>query len=64
MIQINKNTVTFNNQRWYSISDHILYPSITTILGCTEQQEKIDSLNAWKNAIGIDEANRITEFSR
>jgi hypothetical protein len=51
MIKVDKNTVEFNHQRWYNVDEGVYYPSITTILGATEDQSKIDSLNRWRDAV-------------
>jgi genome maintenance exonuclease 1 len=52
-------TTGYNNQRWYD-TPYGHYPSITTVLGATESAEKKASLQAWRDAIGHEEADRIT----
>lgn len=54
-------TTTFNGQRWYETPSGLFYPSITTVLGTTAPQEKIDSLNNWRNSLGAAKADAYTK---
>jgi len=38
-------------------------PSVTTILSKTKSQDSIDKLNSWRERVGKEEADRITDFS-
>lgn len=51
-----------SGSRFYSCNG-IKVPSVTTILDKTKSQKDIDSLNNWKNRVGIDEATRISKAS-
>lgn len=53
-------TTSHNNQRWYD-TPHGWYPSITTILGHTVPDEKRLSLQNWRDGVGHEEADRITQ---
>lgn len=48
-------TETVNGMRWYITPDGAL-PSITTVLGITEPEEKKASLENWRNSLGRDKA--------
>ncbi len=54
------NTIDHNNQRWYCVSDTEIYPSITTVLGYTMPPDKAASLQAWRDRVGKEEAERIS----
>lgn len=54
-------TVTYNNQRWYQINNNTYYPSITTILGITQSEEKKKSLDNWRNSLGHIKADAHTK---
>ncbi len=56
------NTVDYNNQRWYKC-DGKIYPSITTILGYTQTEEKKQILDNWRARIGDEEADNIVNES-
>lgn len=45
--------------RLYVVGENY-YPSITTVLGKSVSQEKVESLNRWRDSIGHAEADRIT----
>lgn len=53
-------TFEFNNQRWYETPSGKSYPSVTTVLGATEDPEKTASLQAWSAAIGHEAAAKVT----
>ena len=53
-------TETYDNARWYQTPAGA-YPSITSILGHTASQEKIDSLNRWRDSRGHKEADEYTQ---
>jgi len=53
-------TVSYNNQRWYDTPAGWM-PSITTILGATASPEKVQSLQRWRDGVGHEEADRITQ---
>ena len=62
---IDFDTVTIGNRRHYSISEELRLPSITTVLGAVSSPEKVASLEAWRERIGREEAERIsTEAAR
>lgn len=50
-----------HNGRWYETPTGIYYPSITTILGHTEPEEKRLSLQRWKDSLGEEEATRVSK---
>ena len=52
-------TVSVEGKRVYKISDEKYYPSITTVLGGTQEPEKKSTLEAWKARVGNKEAKRI-----
>lgn len=52
-------TVSVEGKRVYKISDEKYYPSITTVLGGTQEVDKKSSLEAWKARVGNKEAKRI-----
>lgn len=54
-------TTTFNNQRWYHVEGSTYYPSITTILGHTEKEEKKKSLESWRLSLGTAKADAFTK---
>lgn len=54
-------TFDFNGQRWYETPSGKSYPSVTTVLGATEDEEKTASLNAWRNGVGHINADLITK---
>ena len=45
--------------RTYSVSEKKV-PSVTTILSATQSKQKQDSLQAWRDRVGNEEAARIT----
>jgi len=47
-------------KRIYQISAEKYYPSITTILGQTQEPEKRNALDAWRARVGVQKANKIT----
>ena len=51
---------TTDGLREYEVGKEKL-PSVTTILGQTKSQEAIDSINAWKERVGEEQATRIKE---
>jgi len=36
-------------------------PSVTTVLGETQEQSKRDSLQRWRQRVGVEEAKKITQ---
>lgn len=48
-------TIEIENRRYYILSDGTKLPSITTILGSLEDNQR---LIAWENAVGTEEADR------
>jgi genome maintenance exonuclease 1 len=54
----NYQDISIENKRFYQISDETFYPSITTVLGKTLPQAKIDILENWKNRLGSVEASK------
>jgi hypothetical protein len=52
-------TVSVEGKRVYKISDEKYYPSITTVLGGTQEVDKKSTLEAWKARVGNKEAKRI-----
>lgn len=53
-------TVSLNGNRIYHISDDQLYPSITTVLGGTQPEEKTSALAQWKARVGAAKANQVS----
>jgi CRISPR/Cas system-associated exonuclease Cas4 (RecB family) len=53
-------TVEIDGLRLYKTPNDDYYPSITTVLGRTASKEKQMSLANWRNSIGHEEADRIT----
>ena len=47
-----------NDERHYEVGSSKL-PSVTTILAATQSDEKRASLEAWKNKVGVFEAERV-----
>lgn len=60
------NTLDLDGKRIYQISDDKLYPSITTVLGGTEDSKNKSILANWKARVGKTEADRVgkTEADR
>lgn len=54
-------TVDLEGKRFYQISDEVLYPSITTVLGLTASEEKKQALENWRNWLGKDKAKSVSE---
>lgn len=54
-------TTTIEGMRFYVTPTGNYYPSITTVLGTTETEEKKSSLKRWQNSLGIDEATKQTQ---
>ena len=52
-------TLNVSGKRIYEISSDRLYPSITTVLGHTQEQDKKTVLERWKARVGNKEADRI-----
>jgi len=52
-------TVPHNNQRWYD-TPFGYYPSITTVLGKTEAEEKKASLKKWQESLGAAKAAAVS----
>ncbi|NNE31430.1 MAG: hypothetical protein HKN40_03575 [Winogradskyella sp.] len=50
-------------KRHYNIDDKEKLPSVTTILSATESPEKQQSLKAWRERVGEDNATRIVDES-
>jgi hypothetical protein len=50
-----------NDERHYEINGGEKLPSVTTILSATQPAEKRESLAAWRQSIGEDEATRIVD---
>jgi genome maintenance exonuclease 1 len=50
-------------KRHYNINDKEKLPSVTTILSATESPEKQQSLKAWRERVGEDNATRIVDES-
>ncbi len=58
-------TIDLEGKRFYQISDEILYPSITTVLGGTMSEDKKQGLENWRNWLGKDKAKEVsTEAAR
>jgi ATP-dependent exoDNAse (exonuclease V) beta subunit len=55
------NTQTYNNQRWYSTPWGLDYPSITTVLAHTASEDKIKSLEKWRQSMGEEKADAYTK---
>ena len=53
-------TVAYNHQRWYD-TPFGYYPSITTVLGFTETEEKKQSLKRWQDSLGADKAAQVSK---
>lgn len=56
-------TTTFNGLRWYITPNGDAYPSITSILGGTQSEEKKASLKNWQQSLGVDKAAKVTKDS-
>lgn len=54
-------TVPFNGMRFYETPDGKFYPSITTVLGDTQSEEKKASLRKWQMSLGMTKAQEATE---
>lgn len=55
------NSFNYQNMRFYKVTEGIDYPSVTTVLGSTAPPKKLLSLQAWRNSIGEEAADRITK---
>jgi CRISPR/Cas system-associated exonuclease Cas4 (RecB family) len=53
-------THSVEGMRFYETPEGNFYPSMTTVLGQTMSDEKIASLEGWRNSIGHQEADKIT----
>jgi len=53
-------TVNVEGKRIYVISDEKYYPSVTTVLGQSQEKEKSSVLENWRRRVGNKEADRIT----
>ena len=49
-----------HGSRTYNVGDKKI-PSVTTILKATESEEKKESLHRWRERVGFQEANKITQ---
>ena len=49
-----------NNTRHYLLPDGSYVPSVTSILSKTKPKESVEALNAWRNRVGLEEAQKIT----
>ncbi len=49
-------TVEVKGKRFYQIDDETFYPSITTVLGTTQTEEKKEALEGWRNWLGKEKA--------
>ena len=56
-------TQEINNMRHYVIDECKKYPSITTMLGATVSDDKIEILSNWQKSMGIDAANEYTNLA-
>jgi ATP-dependent exoDNAse (exonuclease V) beta subunit len=54
-------TVPFNGMRFYETPEGKFYPSITTVLGDTQSEEKKASLRKWQMSLGMSKAQEATE---
>ena len=54
---------SINGLRHYNINDKEKLPSVTTILSETQSEEKRESLKAWRERVGEEEATRIVDQS-
>jgi genome maintenance exonuclease 1 len=54
-------TVPFNNMRFYSAPNGRYYPSITTVLGGTASEEKVQALKKWEMSLGVSVAKQKTQ---
>lgn len=52
------NTVTLEGKRFYALGDEKYYPSITTVLGNTQDAETTSVLNAWRARVGTAAAQK------
>lgn len=53
-------TVPYNRQRWYDTPAGY-FPSITTVLGFTETEEKKASLKRWQESLGVVKAAEVSK---
>lgn len=53
--------VPVKGMRFYETPDGKFYPSITTILGSTQPEEKKKALESWRNALGHAKADKKTK---
>lgn len=53
-------TVSLQGRRFYAVDPEHYYPSITTVLGSSQPDEKRASLEAWKARVGNKEAAKIS----
>lgn len=49
-------TVDVKGKRFYQIDDETFFPSITTVLGTTQTEEKAAALEGWRNWLGKEKA--------
>jgi ATP-dependent exoDNAse (exonuclease V) beta subunit len=55
------NTVTLEGKRFYALGGDKYYPSITTVLGNTQDEATTSVLNAWRARVGNAAAQKKTE---
>ncbi len=53
-------TIEEFNLRWYLVDDETAFPSITSMLGKTTPEEKRLSLENWRNSVGAERADQIS----
>lgn len=53
-------TVSYNGRRWYDTPEGY-YPSITSMLGFTESEEKKASLKRWQDSLGPERAAAVSK---
>lgn len=54
-------TISAGGMRLYSAPNGLHYPSITTCLGGSQTEEKVASLENWRNSLGHANAKKITQ---
>jgi len=53
-------TIRFQDHRFYTVSDDKIFPSITSVLGSTASDDKKKSLQAWRDGVGHEFADKYT----
>lgn len=54
-------TVDVEGKRFYQLAETKYYPSITTVLGNTQEPDKVKSLESWQKWLGKEKAEKVRD---